>query len=191
MVMAQNPQPEISEDPDEPLTEIVSYLDGELSDTQMNEVEQSLIKDPNMRSHADILSRTWALLDELEEVSASRKFTAETLATISAETIPDDAPAAGNRFRRLRTALGQYRVLPCLLAGIIGGVGGLLLSQRVIDRRQNADEGNTTGIVLKNFELLRNTEHYSIVPDVQSLQQLKLPNDPSVPVGRSEEGDEQ
>lgn len=191
MVMAQNPQPEISEDPDEPLTEIVSYLDGELSDTQMNEVEQSLIKDPDMRSHADILSRTWALLDELEEVSASRKFTAETLATIAAETIPDDAPAAGDRLRQLRTSLGRYRVLPCLLAGIIGGVGGLLLSQRVIERRQNADEGNPTRIVLENFELLRNTEHYSIIPDVQSLQQLALPNDPSVPAGRSEEGDEQ
>ena len=74
---------------DERLTQIVSYLDGELDETQMNAFEQDLINDPEMRSHADILSRTWGMLDALEEVSASRQFTQQTMATITAEVVEE------------------------------------------------------------------------------------------------------
>ena len=92
--MADSPYIEHDDRDAEQLTEIVGYLDGELADTQMVEIEQKLIHDPDLRSHADILSRTWAMLDELDDVSASQTFTQETLATVASESVAQDDTAA-------------------------------------------------------------------------------------------------
>lgn len=175
--MSEKPQIE-EEVPDEGLTRIVSYLDGELDDTQMNEVEVDLINDPDLRSHADILSRTWALLDELDEVSASEQFTKDTLATIAAETVTaDDAPADSRvRLRHFWSRLAQYKVLPCFLAGLIGGTAGLLVSSKAWEQRQATGEQAVTRIVLDNFELVRRADVYSAVPSLKELEALELPD---------------
>ena len=175
--MSEKPQIE-QEVPDEGLTRIVSYLDGELDDTQMNEVEVDLINDPDLRSHADILSRTWALLDQLDEVSASEEFTKDTLATIAAETVTaDDAPADSRaRLRQFWSRLAQYKVLPCFLAGLIGGVVGLIVSGQAWEKRQATGEQAVTRIVLDNFELVRRADIYSAVPSLKELEALELPD---------------
>ena len=177
--MADNPQKKDQTESDERLTQIVSYLDGELDDTQMNEIEHELINDPNMRSHADILSKTWALLDSLEDVSASRQFTQDTLATVSAETVENpDGNNAGIWLRRIRQGLARYHVLPCFLLGLLGGAIGLFVSDRAWQRRETSDELSTARVVLDNYELVKNADMYSIVPDSKQLRSLQLPEDP-------------
>ncbi|MEQ9411277.1 MAG: hypothetical protein RIK87_26425 [Fuerstiella sp.] len=178
--------------PDEKLTQIVSYLDGELDDTQMNEVEQGLINDPDMRSHADILSRTWALLDSLEDVSASGQFTQDTLATIAAETVRDQTADPRHRFRYLKEVLARYHVVPCFLAGVIGGVVGLTLSAKAWEKRQQSGREATNRIVLDNLDLLQNAELYSVVPNEETLITLQLPTgtDVSPPTPDTEKSDE-
>ena len=176
--MTDNPYIEEEDHPDGAETQIISYLDGELDDTQMNEVEQRLINDPDMRSHADILSRTWSLLDDLDDVSASRQFTQETLATISAETVTAESARAGAGFRKFKQFVARYRILPCFVAGLIGGAAGLMLSQMAWEKRQERGKAATNRVVLENFELLQSTDLYSIVPDVESLKELDLPVDP-------------
>ncbi len=175
--MVENPHIEQEEYSDDPQTQIVSYLDGELDDTQMNQVEQRLIDDPDMRSHADILSRTWSLLDSLEDVSASKQFTQETLATISAETVSDESERSGAGFRKFKLAMARYRVVPCFLAGLIGGTAGLMLSQMAWEKRQERGDAATNRLVLENFDLLQNIDLYTIIPDVERLEALQLPED--------------
>ena len=173
--MADKPQDKETP-PDERLTEIVSYLDGELDETRMNEIEHDLINDPEMRSHADILSRTWALLDSLEEVSASQKFTQDTLATVASDTIDDSGTDnVGRSLQRIRQGLTRYHAIPYFLIGLIGGAVGLFLSSYIWQRREASDELSTTRVVLDNFELIKNAEQYSVVPDSEQLRSLKLP----------------
>ncbi|APZ94348.1 anti-sigma factor family protein [Fuerstiella marisgermanici] len=177
--MVENPHIEDEEILDERQTQLVSYLDGELDDTQMNAVEQSLINDPDMRSHADILSRTWSMLDALDDVSASKQFTQATLASISAESVSAESARPDANFRKFKQAMARYRIVPCFVAGLIGGAAGLFLSHAAWDRREQRGDAAINRAVLENFELLQNTDLYSIIPDVDSLRELKLPEDPS------------
>ena len=187
--MSEEPHSEDDERAEEQLTEIVSYLDGELDNAQMDEVEQQLINDPDMRSHADILSRTWALLDALEEVSADKKFTQDTLATVSAETVTEEAKRSGRTLRKLNEALVRYKVLPFFLAGILGGAVGIVMSRGAAEKRHGSEK-NVTDILLKDFELVQNYERYIVIPDVDSLKELKLPDSASRPFRQNTEEDE-
>ena len=166
-------QPENLDEPlDEKLTELVSYLDGELDDTQMNEVEQILITDSAARSHADILSRTWALLDSLEEVSASGQFTQQTLATISADVVKDDSAPSGWRLKHLAKTLAKYRVVPCFLVGVLGTGLGLTFAGSAQEKREA--ESNVNAIALEHIDLLPSIELYDLVPNVDALKALTL-----------------
>jgi anti-sigma factor RsiW len=166
-------QPENLDEPlDEKLTELVSYLDGELDDTQMNEVEQILITDAAARSHADILSRTWALLDSLEEVSASGQFTQETLATISAEVIKDEGGPSGKRLKDLTTALARYQIVPYFLLGVLGAGVGLTMAGTAEENREA--ESNVEAVALQHIDLLPSIELYDLVPNVDALKELGL-----------------
>lgn len=178
--MSQSPQQLDDNDPvDDQLTQLVSYLDGELSDDQADVLERTMIEDPDMRSHADILSRTWAMLDDLEEVSASQQFTQATLATISAESVTAKQQAPGNFRRSLLEAFARYKVLPCFLLGVLGVSAGMMFSDRAQTRRlQRSEEAaanvNRDKLVLEKLDLLLKDDLYRIVPDAVALKQLQL-----------------
>jgi anti-sigma factor RsiW len=179
MNMADLPKIEDEDRDDERLTEIVSYLDGELDDTQMLEIERKLIQDPGMRSHADILSRTWALLDDLDEVSASQRFTQATLATVSAESAKRDETRPAYRFKSFLSFLSTYKVVPCFLLGLVGGFAGLAVSGRLAETRHKNPAFNINNALLENFDLLQHLDSYLIVPDSQSLRKLPFPAEES------------
>lgn len=178
--MAEEPHIEDEEYAEEALTKIVGYLDGELDDTQMNEVEQGLINDPDMRSHADILSRTWSMLDSLEEVSASKQFTEATLATISAQAADDEPVTSRSPLARVAEFLAKHKVIPFFVVGVVGALVGLQLTQSAFQRKQNTREARAYQLMNESFELLRNYDRYSVLPDVEHLRQLKLPETPEV-----------
>ena len=158
----------------ERLTQIVSYLDGELDETQMNAFEQDLINDPEMRSHADILSRTWGMLDALEEVSASRQFTQQTMATITAEVVEEPIKSRGILLR-FAAFIARYRILPSFLIGLTAASIGLAVSSRLQDGRQRRGDAAVARVALQNIDLLQRLELYELVPSASDLKSLQLP----------------
>ena len=179
--MSQDTHIEDSE-PEEAMTKIVSYLDGELDDTQMVEVEQELVNDHTLRKEADLLSRTWEMLDSLQSLSGGQKFTQDTLATIAAETKSKPSEELSNPLKPFIQALARYRILPCFLLGLVGGIGGLAAGSFLLAEPENIE----TRTALDNFEMLRESDAYLIVPGVQQLRDLKAP-DSSFTVSREEQ----
>ncbi|MFN0197313.1 MAG: anti-sigma factor family protein [Planctomycetaceae bacterium] len=82
----QQPQP--APDPQENL---VAYLDGELTEPAIREVEQQLAKNPTLRRNADAYQKAWELLDELPLVQATEQFTTKTVTSIKVDQLPRDA----------------------------------------------------------------------------------------------------
>lgn len=183
---------------DEELTQLVSYLDGELDEPQMTQVEQQLAGNHQMRSHADILSRTWSMLDSLEEVPVSDTFTQDTMATIQAEAEEStDTVTRPKSSRRWLTMLATYRVLPAFLLGLVAGLIGLTVGGLVIGGRSGRgggppgegrppNEAMLDNIVINNLDVLRNADRYQEIPSVEQLRQVELRDafDPTVPKAR-------
>ncbi|EDL60983.1 anti-sigma factor family protein [Gimesia maris] len=79
------------------LEKLVAYLDGEVTEQEAIEVEQSLSTDEATRTHVDGLERTWELLDKLPIAKASQEFTDKTLSTIKTVQLEALAEAEQNR----------------------------------------------------------------------------------------------
>lgn len=161
---------EREEPADRQLVELVGYLDGELDGTQMDLIERELINDPDLRSHADILSRTWALLDVLEEVPASRQFTKDTMATVSSTMVAEQRVSWRHRLRSLLGTCARYKVLTFFAAGVIGAITGLLLGRRLLFQQPRTADA----LVLENLDMLLNDPLYREVPDAESLRRLQI-----------------
>ncbi|MCA9086694.1 MAG: hypothetical protein KDA81_21705 [Planctomycetaceae bacterium] len=170
-------QPQIEEDDersDEQLTRIVSYLDGELDDTQMNEVEQALVADRALRDQAESLSRTWALLDALEDVSASRQFTQATLASVTADVLEAQKQSGSSGLKTSLKSLLSLQSLIWFIVGIVAGITGLAVSGAFRSEIGDQEENRVIHVMLNNLELLRNIEYYEVVPDADALKQVQL-----------------
>ncbi len=88
MTMDENTQrPQPAPDPEENL---VAYLDGELTEPAIREVEQQLANNPTLRRNADAYQKAWELLDELPLVQATEQFTTKTVASLKIEQLSDE-----------------------------------------------------------------------------------------------------
>ena len=177
--MSQQPQKiEQNEPGDEKLMQLISYLDGELDDAQSQMIEQSLINDPDMRSHCEILSRTWGILDVLENVSASPNFTQSTLSTLSTEVVAQQRQSAKSVVRDLFNSLyastARFKILPCFLAGLLGASAGLMVSSRWQQNGKLPEKAAIDTIVLEHLDMLLKDDLYREVPDLESLKELQL-----------------
>lgn len=156
------------------LVDLVSYLDGELPNDESESVERQLTSDSVLRSDADILSRTWAMLDSLDEVSGSRQFTQSTLQVVSQEAKSQPVTRQVRSFRLLKL-LAKHHVLPLFLLGALCATAGLWVTQSAIQRRSTkSEELATDQIVLRDFDMLQNLELYQRVPDADVLKSLEL-----------------
>lgn len=168
---------ELEAEADTPLTDLVSYLDGELPNDQAERFEKQLTSDSVMRSDADILSRTWAMLDSLDEVSGSRQFTQSTLQVVAQEAKSQPVTRQVRSFRLLKM-LAEYHVLPLFLLGIACAAGGLLMAQSATNKRTRKSEELTVDrIVLQDFDMLQNLELYQRVPNAEVLKNLSIETD--------------
>lgn len=159
---------------DTQLADLVSYLDGELPNDEAELLERKLVSDPVLRSDADILSRTWAMLDSLDEVSGSRQFTQSTLQCVAAETKSQPVTRKVRSYRVLKT-LAQHHVLPLFLMGAAFAAAGLAISQTARGPRGPKSETLAVDrIVLQEFDMLQNLELYQRVPSAEVLQSLDI-----------------
>lgn len=176
---------------DKELTQLVSYLDGELDESQMTQMEVQLASDQGLRSHADILSRTWSMLDSLDEVPVSDTFTQDTMATIQAEASDGDTPTPRrSSSRRILTLLSEYKVLPAFLLGLLAGLAGLGLSTRGGRGGRGGPGPNgppediiLNEIVINNLDVLQNAGRYQEIPSAEQLRKVELKDvvDPVAP----------
>ena len=117
--MSEQPKP-LS---DEEQANLVAYLDGELDEKSASTLEAQLSRDPQVRAEADVLRRTWDLLDYLPRPAPSPTFTSRTLDRISAfrpAAVP--RPWLAGRWRPLALGLGwAAAVLAASAAGFAGG----------------------------------------------------------------------
>ncbi|MEZ6059252.1 MAG: hypothetical protein R3C19_02710 [Planctomycetaceae bacterium] len=173
------PRIDNSEDPfDEQLTEVVSYLDAELDDTAMSAVELRLLKDASLREYADSLDRTWQLLDSLEEVSASDHFAKKTMVSISTAATREHMSASEPRVTLVQSISRNVRrtgMVPWFLAGVLGAWLGLTIGRSF----QDSQSPETDRAILENLDLLKNYPQYRVLPDVEALRQLQLPENPA------------
>lgn len=163
--------PDESADPlDARLEELVSYLDGELDDTDADRLEQQLSADPPLRSYVETLDRTWRLLDSLEEAPASGEFTQRTLASLDAVSAEPDSTQALmslSQFGRVFRSGPWLSVAGWTLAGFIGTSVGLLLARSAPPGRGELDERR----LFNDLDLLQQYKTLRPVPDTEFLRQ--------------------
>ena len=141
--------------------ELVAYLDGELDEAATLEMERVLAENSAVRQEVDTLMRTFDLLDELPQQSASEEFTETTLATIQIES------ASGPR-----AATPWYKRVPrgLVVAGwmtslALSAVFGVLLSQPGSD-----DESQ---LLVEELPLLENLDVYTELGGIEYLEKLR------------------
>ena len=75
---------------------LVAYLDGELDDGSVKEIETVLTQSPVARNDVELLARTYELLNALPRVEAAPEFTVRTMTAIAApEAKPDITETEG------------------------------------------------------------------------------------------------
>ena len=154
------------------LEQLVVYLDGELNDQQSAAMEKRLRNDPELRRMADELDRTWGLLDALEPVVAGEKFSQQTMKTVvtSSAHAEQQRPAS---LQKLLSTFASSQALAWFGIGVLGTLCGLGLSTF----RSPSEESAKAIQLLRQIDILDRYPQYSIIPDVASLQQLRLPAD--------------
>jgi anti-sigma factor RsiW len=96
--------------------ELIAYLDGELTEAEAQVLESKLHQDPRLRAEADVLRRTWALLDYLPRAEPSPTFTHRTL-----DRVTTMLPLERRGRRWLPGILWTVGILLAMAAGYLAG----------------------------------------------------------------------
>ncbi len=136
---------------------LVAYLDGELNERDMQELDDVLTRHPDARADVEQLRQTWDLLDVLPRPTVTEEFSAQTLATI--QVIRDDEPAAASRWPRR----GLLAIVWILLLSV-SGVAGVLL----VDRWQP----DPTDSLIARLSVLERFEAYREIGTVEFITAL-------------------
>jgi anti-sigma factor RsiW len=156
------------------LADIVAYLDGEMEEPAIELMERRLVSDDPLRRKADALDQTWHLLDSLDDVSASGEFISRTLSSID---VVDSDTESASQHRPWTQLFRQNEILPAIIGWVMFGfllatIG--LLTGRVLAQPRR---GDNDAQILHQLPVLRNYHQYRIIPDLQFLEDLPLPND--------------
>jgi hypothetical protein len=159
---------------DEDRENLVAYLDGELDESAAAAVEARLSLDNSSRSEAELLKKTWDLLDYLPRPEPSPAFTHRTMERISAlRTAP-----LTSRVHRLPTwALGVGWVAALLLVTAGGFAGGRFLPHPAPATPEGARiEGEQE--MIRDLRVIKNRRLYQHVDSIDFIKMLADPNDP-------------
>jgi anti-sigma factor RsiW len=101
--------------------QLSAYLDGELDDEAVREVERMLASDPKVRETLQRLERTWEILDKLDEAEVGEHFTQSTLKMV-ALAVEDDVQKQlqeAPKRRRRQWLVGGAGVTAAAAAGFV------------------------------------------------------------------------
>ncbi|WP_417390349.1 anti-sigma factor family protein [Gimesia sp.] len=155
---------------DQELEKLVAYLDGEVTEQEAIEVEQSLSTDEQTRAHVDGLERTWELLDKLPITKASQEFTDKTLSTI--KTVQLEALAAEEQKRSgflSRKSKRQLRRAAIATGWTLGLACSVMIGYLLTNQWVPAESDP----LLEEFSFIENLDTYSEVQNLEFLEALK------------------
>jgi anti-sigma factor RsiW len=161
-------EPEDSHDPQ--LTELVAYLDGELDEVESTRLERQLATDPPLRGYAESLDRTWQLLDNLGEATASGEFTQKTLASL--EVISDDGNDTTSRASAKQPSMLSKIPTTKILLWTIAGFVGCSIGIQMAHTGQNAKKDSEDVQILRQLDLLKDFPKLYPIPDAEFLKQV-------------------
>jgi anti-sigma factor RsiW len=151
-------------------SDLVAYLDGELPDAQVREINQVLARNPVAQHDVDMLARTWELLDELPRLNVAQDFTARTLTAIKVDAAPQSLIprawiAGASRSRGVR----RGAILAAWVVGLAASAAfGFTLTSRLIPE-PNED-------LLRNLAVIEKIDLYANIESVDFLNELKKRN---------------
>jgi anti-sigma factor RsiW len=158
-----------------PLTEedrekLIAFLDGELDDVSAREWEVRLRRDPQVRAEADALSRTWELLDYLNQPEPSPTFTSRTLERISVLRPAQTTPRRPIRWQPW--AFGAGWAAAVVLAFLLGYVGVSRLVPAPPVAVAQAEPADLDESLVRDLRVIENLRLYETVDDINFLREL-------------------
>ena len=156
-------KPQTSLSPDQ-RADLVAYLDGELDEPAASAVERMLAESAAARQEAEMLSRTFDLLDELPLAAASKEFTARTLSAIKVSHIATTSRSASRNmwsptFRRW-----------VVTGGSVGLLGAAALLGYFSTNRWISDPSEA---LIHDLPVIENVDKYAEVEDIAFLHALE------------------
>jgi len=136
---------------------LVAYLDGELNEQDMQELDEVLVKQPDARANVEQLRQTWDLLDVLPRPAITEEFSAQTLATM--QVIRDEEPPPPSPWPRRGLLAIVWAV-----ALSVSGVAGVLLADRL--------QPDPTHILIEQLSVVERLESYREIGDLEFVKAL-------------------
>ena len=145
--------------------DLVAYLDGELDDVTLKNIEQTLAKSPAARHDVEMLVRTWDLLDELGRPSATEEFTARTLSNIQAE----EQRAPWYRGSWIEVLYSDRARRGAILAGWAAGLAFVAAAGFLLTNRWIPSESR---ILVEELPVIENLDLYANAGSMEFLRAL-------------------
>lgn len=143
--------------------DLVAYLDGELDHEAAVAIERLLAESPEVRREAELLSRTFELLEELPHVATSKEFTARTLSAININRVEERGSGAVRLWSQpMRRAVVAAGSVCALVAAAL--VGYLSTNRWIPDRSET---------LIRDLPVIENVDKYAEVEDIAFLHALE------------------
>jgi anti-sigma factor RsiW len=151
--------PRLSQEQRENLT---AYLDGELEDSESQDIETALTRSSIARHEVDILGRTWDMLNILPRAKVSEEFTRKTLTQLRAIDQKPRSLDSYSWYQRTR----QGSIFAAWAAGllIVASIG-FVATRRWVP--------NETEELMTLLPILERLDEYQAVESIEFLKELK------------------
>jgi hypothetical protein len=162
-------QPNLSSDD---WADLTAYLDGELDGKTARSVEAKLNRDPAVRAEADLLQKTWQMLDYLPQPEPSPAFSSKTLERVS--VLRPAALAPKESGLRYPWAFGIGWAAAVLLAASVGFTGVSLVAPRSAPPKPvaEADPAVLDQQLTQDLRVIENKRLYEHVENIDFLKEL-------------------
>ena len=147
---------------------LVAYLDGELNESDTEQVETSLSTSPELRRDVEVLIRTWDMLDFLPDQSATEEFTQRTIQSAIMETTPENSEnqSASTASRDWSSILSEVRFYLFWLVGmtLFSALGFLLTHKWTSSERDK---------LVQDLQVIKHLDRYESIQSLDFLRELQ------------------
>ncbi len=144
-------------DSDDNHEELVAYLDGEVTDSQRERIENRLSQDADYRNQWVELERTWRMLDRLPTCDHDREFTRTTIAMVKEEIAHPNVRKDALEKRRM----GWIRLIAMGVACALGYFAVTFNMTRAEQKK------------LEDLSVARNMDLYRYIESVELLRLMR------------------
>jgi anti-sigma factor RsiW len=157
---------------------LVAYLDGELDERTARALEAKLSRDPQARSEAEALKRTFNLLDYLPRGEASSQFASRTLdrlSTVQPATIAaSDPEQASGQARAAQGPRHWFQIAGWSCALLAAAMMGYFGTRSYWLHKRPALPADVDAALVQDLRLMENKKLYDRVDDVNFLRALDV-----------------